>query len=57
MNEYIIFKFESYIMLNFKHTKKMVSNQSFCECEKLDMDNSDTFKYCCQDKVNEGSGP
>lgn len=32
----------------------MASNQSFCECQKLDMDNPDTFKYCCQEKVNEG---
>lgn len=32
----------------------MANNQSFCECQKLDMDKSETFKYCCQNKVNEG---
>lgn len=32
----------------------MASNQSFCECQKLDMDKPETFKYCCQEKVNGG---
>lgn len=32
----------------------MANNQSFCECQKIDMDKPETFKYCCQDKVNEG---